>query len=338
MSRHVSPPLIRAAAVTLVVVVFFTITTPGFTAESDVRVIIDGLLTIGLASLGLGVTMIAGEFDLSVPATATLAGLLAMRAAGPGMVIGILVGAGVGLLIGVIQGGIVRVLRISSLVLTLGTSLVITGGAYIAAGQSAGSSASIAAPSLGFAETLQRPLWIFDPGSLVAIALFVIVGLALQFSSVGRDIVAAGGGRKEATAAGVKVGRAIVIAFAVSGVLAGLLGGLVSAETGGASPTAFTDLLLNAVTAAFIGGVTLRGGEGSALGIALGVITLGAILNGLNLHSVPYYVDDLAIGGVLVGFVMWDVGAEGIARHARGFMSTARRVAGREPHVFEARR
>lgn len=314
MRISVPPSLIKAIVTMVVVFLAFYWTTPGFALESNFRIIIDSLLVFGLASLGLGVTMIAGEFDLSFPATAALSGLIAMRMAEHGMLIGILCGIAVGALIGLIQGVIVRTLRINSIVLTLGTSLIILGAAYMAANQDAGSSASIASPDLSVAEKLQQAIFVFTPGSLIAISAFVLIGLALQFTRIGRQIVAIGGGRAEATAAGVPVGRAIITAFVVSGFLAGMLGGLVTAEIGGASPTTFSDLLLRAVTAAFIGGVTLRGGEGTPLGIAIGAITIGMTLSGLSLRAVPYYVNDLVIGGLLIVMVLVELTTPGVRR------------------------
>ena len=314
MRSPLSPALTKALVTLVATFVVFVVAAPGFAQQSNVRIIFDSLLVFGLASLALGVTMIAGEFDLSFPAIAALSGLVAMRVADHGMLLGIAAGVLVGAGVGLTQGLIVRFTKIASIVLTLGTSLVILGVAYLAANTDAGSSASIPSPDLGFADTLQRQVWVFTPGSLIAIAVFVLVGLALQLTRIGREITAIGGGRDEATAAGVPVGRAIVVAFIASGMLAGLLGGLVTAEIGGASPTTFSDLLLRAVTAAFIGGVTLRGGEGSPLGIAIGVLTIGMILSGLSLMAVPYYVNDLVIGGLLIVLVVVDLALPAVTR------------------------
>jgi len=72
---------------------------------------------------------------------------------------------------------------------------------------------------------------------------------------------------------------------------------------GSASARQFDDLLLNAVTAALVGGVSLSGGRGSALGIAIGVLTLRLLNSGLSLQGAPFYVTSLAIGILLMAVV-----------------------------------
>jgi ribose transport system permease protein len=311
MRRHLNLPLVSALAAVLVVYVSFASTTPGFATSNVLFIVLGQFPVFGLAALGLGVTMMAGEFDLAFPYTATLTGMLAMRTAGGGIVLGIAIGVGAGMLIGLLQGLAIYLLRIPSLVFTLCTGFVFAGAAYMV------SNTTIVSPDITFGLSLQSRIGIFSPSSLIALGIYGTLGLFLAYVRFGREILAIGGGRDEAISAGVPLVRPLVVAFGISGTLAGLTGALVAAQTGVASPEAFDTLLLNAVTAAFIGGVSLRGGRGNPLGIALGVFTLGLLMSGLSLRGAPYYTTTLVTAGVLLLLIVIDLATPRIARLAR---------------------
>lgn len=303
MRRHFSLPFTSAILVTAGVFGYFALTTPGFATANTTYVVISQFTLFGLAALGMGTTMLAGEFDLAFPYTAALAGIVAMQVAtADSMVLGLAAGVALGLLVGVIGGVLINALSIPSLVLTLGTGLVLSGIAYLV------SETTVVTPDPQFALSLQAHWWIFSPSSLISLGLFVAVGLFLGFAKPGREILAIGGGRVEAIAAGVPLWRPILVAFAISGTLAGFTGGLVAAQTGGAGPTSFNGVLLNAVTAAFIGGVSLRGGRGNPVGIALGVLTLGFLGSGLSARGAPYYVTTLATASILLVLLVLELG------------------------------
>ena len=130
--------------------------------------------------------------------------------------------------------------------------------------------------------------------------MFVLLGLFLTRTRFGREIYAVGGGRVEAAGAGIRSTRPLVIAFAISGCLAGLAGALSAIKSGSAQPVGFENLLLPAVTAALIGGVSLFGGVGTVIGIALGAFTLRCVISVLYLEGSQFYVENLATGLLLL--------------------------------------
>ena len=82
-------------------------------------------------------------------------------------------------------------------------------------------------------------------------------------------------------------------------------------KTGSVNPAiGFNDLLLPSVTAALIGGVSLLGGRGTALGIFVGVLTIRFIASGLSLQGAPFHVTSLAIGAVLLTVIVFDLATE----------------------------
>ncbi len=297
-----APEVWRAAALGAVVFVYFALTQDGFATTNNLYTVMQGMVFLGLGALAFGLTMIAGEMDLAVPSTATVAGVVAIRVADHGLVLSLAAAIGVGLAIGLAQGVLIRLVRLHSVVITLGTSSALIGLAVILSG-----TATAVSPDLELASDVQQRFFVFSPGSLAAIAVFVFIGIGLRFTKWGVEVRAAGGGRNEATAAGVPIWRPIIIVFACSGVLAALLGALASISVGSVSAASFDSLLLNAVAAALIGGVSLAGGRGSALGIAIGVITLRFVNSGLSLAGQAFYVVNLAIGMLLFFVVLLDL-------------------------------
>jgi ribose/xylose/arabinose/galactoside ABC-type transport system permease subunit len=136
------------------------------------------------------------------------------------------------------------------------------------------------------------------------------VGLLLAYTRIGREVYAVGGARTESRAAGVAEVRPIVLVFALAGMLAALAGALASLRSGSAGPRAYDTLLFSSVTAVLIGGISLYGGRGRVLGIAVGVLTLQFLLAALALESAPFWAASLATGSLLLAFLLVELAAE----------------------------
>lgn len=266
-----------------------------FLTESNMFTVMEGFAFVGLVALGVGITIIAGEFDLSVASLAAVSGILALQITGLPLVptviiVGLIAGA-----FGAVQGFLIDKLGISSLVFTIGTLIGLRGLAFIISDEK-----TVIAQDVTQADALREQYFIFSPFSLFTIAMFVLLGVFLARTRVGREIYAIGGGRAEARGAGIRATRPLVIAFAISGALAGIAGALSAMKSGSAQPTGFENLLLPAVTAALIGGVSLFGGVGSVIGIALGAFTLRCVISLLYLEGSQFYVENLVTGLLLL--------------------------------------
>lgn len=283
----------------LVVGVFFALIDRHFATVNNVYAIVEGFAFAGAVALGVGVTIIAGEFDLSVGSVAGVCGVIAVKlvSAGFGLVPCIAVTVVIALAFGMLQGLVIGWLRISSLVFTVGTLVGVRGLAYMLSNEK-----TVVLPfdKLTYADAVQTQIGVLSPFSLTTTAIFIVVGLLLAYSRYGREIYAIGGGRSEAIGAGTSALRPLVVAFGLSAALAGFSGAMLSIKSGSAPPAALDTLLLPAVTAALIGGTTLQGGRGSVLGIALGVITLRFVDSELSLTGSQYYVESLATGVLLL--------------------------------------
>lgn len=310
------PELVRVLVLAVLAYLFFAVTEPGFATLGNLFAIMEGLVFLGLPALAFGLTMIAGELDLSVPATATVAAVLAFKYT-DSILEGLLLGAAAGLLIGVLQGFLVWSVRLHSVVITLGTSAALIGAATLLS-----NTQTIAIGNLDLSVQIQqRILRIFSPGSLIAVALFLLAGLFLHRTRWGVEIRSIGGGRNEALAAGVPLWRPTVLVFTLSGGLSAVFGVLASIGVGSINPLSFRNLLLKAVAAALIGGVSLYGGRGTALGIAIGTFTLRFVRSGMSLGGRPSFAIDMAIGLLLLFVVVLDLASNkgGLRRLAAGW-------------------
>ena len=291
--------VIRAVFMAMVYLAFAS-QLPSYHTVNGIAALLDGAVLIELVAVGIGVTMLAAEFDLSVGSLAAVIGVFAIELIAGGMSIplALVIAVAAAAVYGGLQGLIIAVTGINSLVFTIGTLIGLRGFALIISNEN-----SVTIPIPRLTETdffAQRFLGILSPLSIILIIVLVLVGLFLSYTVWGREIYAIGGGRAEARAAGVSVVRPMVIAFALSGGLAGLGGALSSVRLGSATPLGFDTLLLSAVTACLMGGIALEGGRGNVLGIFIGLLTLRFLVGGVASLGAPYWLQSLAIGSLLI--------------------------------------
>jgi ribose transport system permease protein len=264
---------------------------------ANVYDIFQNFASYGLVALALGITIIAGEFDLSVSSMYLLGGMVAVLTGGASPLAGIVAALGTAILVGLIQGGLIARFRLNSMPVTLGGYLVVLGITYIL-----GHNKSVLYDNFTVGLRLDEPVaQIFSIRSLVSLGIFVLAAVVLRYLRVGRDIRAIGGDRRAARVAGVSVDRLLVGVFVVSALGAALPGALLSYSLATASPTNIGfDVLTFSATAALIGGVSLSGGKGGAVGIAAGVLSLSVLQEILAILRSPDYVSSLITGGLLV--------------------------------------
>ncbi|MEM6526719.1 MAG: hypothetical protein AAF653_00405, partial [Chloroflexota bacterium] len=128
------------------------------------------------------------------------------------------------------------------------------------------------------------------------------------------EIYAIGGARREALAAGVPLTRPMIITFAISAFCAGLAGAIIGLRAGSAQPLGLQGLILTGPTAAFVGGVSISCGKGSAFGAALGTVTIALLQIGLIFLATPAYIGRLAIGTLLTVVIIVEIGARWLDR------------------------
>jgi ribose/xylose/arabinose/galactoside ABC-type transport system permease subunit len=258
--------------------------------------------TISLVTLGLGLTMMIREFDLSVVGMYGMAGCVAVLTGTQHPWLGLWLALAIGLTAGIVQGFIIVRLRLSSVGVTLGGLLVFVGIAFVLT-----ESRSLPYDNLDVALLLNERIGgIFSLRSLVPIAFFAVAAVIFAWTRLGRDIIAIGSDRRAAITTGVKVDTLIIGIFAVSGLCAALSGALLSYSLASASPAGLSDVIAPAAAGGILGGVSLGGGSGRPLGIAAGALTLAVLRSGLNAVGAPPFVNDITMGTVLLAVAILD--------------------------------
>jgi len=297
-------------AILAVVWAYFLVTTPAFRV-GGLAVTMDGFALLGLVCLGLGVTMIAGELDLSSAPVAAYSGIVAVQLAEevglwPALLLVAIFAAG----FGAFQGWLIGALGISSLVLTLGALIWLRGLAYVVTDGS-----PVLLTDFSIADVLLKRVGPFTASTFVALGAFVLVALFLRYVRLGREIYAIGGSRREAMSSGVPLRRTLSISFAISASCAALAGALASLRGGSGSWNAFPDLLLLAAAAALVGGISIAGGRGTVWHIALGVAIVSVVQVGLVARRAPNYEAQAIIGSVLLLIVALElIGTRSVSR------------------------
>lgn len=258
--------------------------------------------TLGLVALGLGLSMLVREFDLSVAGIVGLAGCIAVMTGAASPWLGVLLGVGAGAASGVLQGLIMTRLQLSSVGVTLGGLLTLQGITYVLS-----ENKTIGYPNVAVALDLNAPIaGLVSVRSACALAVFAFAALVMRYTHLGRDVIATGSDRRASRIAGLNTDRVIIGVFAASGACAALAGVLLSYGLGAASPVALADVLAPAAAAAIVGGVSVAGGRGSPTGIAAGVLTLCILRSGLSAIGVEPHVHDLVTGGILAVIAILD--------------------------------
>jgi ribose/xylose/arabinose/galactoside ABC-type transport system permease subunit len=258
--------------------------------------------TFGLVALGLGLSMLVREFDLSVAGIVGLAGCIAVMTGAENPWLGVVLGVGAGLVSGTLQGLIMTRLHLSSVGVTLGGLLTLQGITYVLT-----ENKTISYPNIAVALQLNEPVAnLLSVRSAVALAVFALAAAVMTYTHIGRDVIATGSDRRASRIAGLNTDRVIIGVFAASGAAAALAGVLLSYSLGAASPIALADTLAPAAAAAIVGGVSVVGGRGSPLGIAAGVLTLCILRSGLSAIGVAPHVHDLVTGGILIFIAVLD--------------------------------
>lgn len=268
---------------------------PNFRGFSSGYSILEGFALLGLVALGLSVTIIAGELDLSVGSMAAVAGVLAVLCSPLGLILSIIIAVSFGALFGAAQGYLIARTGINSLVLTIGTLILLRGLAYMLSGN-----APLPLSDYTVSDPLLVRYGVLSIGSIVALTILVLLGAFLAYSKWGREIYAIGGASKEAVTAGVPKVRPITIAFAVSAGCASLAGAMATIRGGSAAPENYSGLLLTAAAAALLGGVSLHGGRGTVLNVFIGTAILSVIASGLAARGSDAATVQLVTGALLL--------------------------------------
>lgn len=300
-----------------VVVALFAVVAPeGFLSVFNAKTIATQTVIVGLASIGATFVIRSGGIDLSVGSAIALASVvtaLAMKA-GLGELLSAALGVAAGAAVGAVNGGLVTLLKLPPFIVTLGTL-----GAARGAAKWLGDEQKVDAPSGWLKQFMSKnpelPGGLQDvlPGWLVLAPGVWLLGLAalaaaflMRRTVFGTWTTAVGSNEPTARLCGVPVERTKFAIYVLAGAMAGLAGVLQFGRLTVGDPTTAMGKELDVIAAVVIGGASLSGGTGTILGAMIGAFLMATLANGCNLSGVPNYVQEILIGGIIVGAVALD--------------------------------
>lgn len=304
----------------ILVMLFFSVRTTAFASVDNLLDILRAVSILTIVALGVTFSVVVNGFDVSVGAVTGLAVILSSAL----MVIwkvpwyfAVLICLAVGAVIGWLNSVLIIRLRIPDLLATLGMlylvqglQMSITKGDAVYKGMT-----NPWSPTRAIADGAMHPDFLrlgqgFILSSesfrgipipvLIMLAVALIAFVFLELSRFGRIFYAVGGNIEAARLAGIDVNKIRTFAYVISGVLATMGGLVLAARIGSGAVKAGDPYLLDGVAATYFGFAVLNARRANVFGTVLGAVFVGVMLNGLTMMNIPWYIQDVIKGLVLI--------------------------------------
>lgn len=256
----------------------------------------------GIIALGVMLTILVGQIDLSVGSMMSLAGFFALYCNQYSVVLGIVVPLAAGAATGCINAFLVTKMRIMAFIATLSMMLCLRGVTLVLTGENT-YGAKVSIPFFDFIGRGAIYTYISMP-AIIFVACLVVFWFILARTPLGRSLYATGGNEEAAVMMGVRVTLAKWFAYISSGVLAAVAGIMLVSRVGAAYPLSGDGGELEAIAAAVIGGTLLTGGKGNVFGTMVGALIIALIRNIFNMQSTFSTFWEKVITGILVLIVV----------------------------------
>ncbi|RWY74040.1 ABC transporter permease [Rhizobium leguminosarum] len=285
-------------AVAVLIFIFNSLASPYFLDAWNLSDATFNFTEKAMIAFAMALLVISGEIDLSVAAIIALAstamGAAAQAGIGtPGLVA---IGIGTGLACGTFNGVLVSVLKLPSIVVTIGTMSLFRGISYIVLGDQAYGKypADFAYFGQGYV------VWVFSFEFVLFIVLAILFAILLHATNFGRQVYAIGNNDFAARFSGIPVERVKFILFLLTGVMSGVAAVCLTSRLGSTRPSIAQGWELEVVTMVVLGGISILGGSGTIVGVVIAAFVMGLVTFGLGLLNVPGIVMSIFIGLLLI--------------------------------------
>ena len=291
-------------AIVIVIFIIMSFASPYFLTKINIHSLLLSLSITAIIAVGMTNLLISGGFDLSVGSVVGFTGMLAallVKNFGLPIILSVIITLAVGALIGLFNGLMIAKVGINPFIVTLAGLSLFRGLTYIVNdGQQV---AQLGKVFEGIGQTvflgIQLPIYYAF--------VFIIMGdFLLRKNSFLRQNYFIGGNENASRLLGIQVDKVKIINYILMSTITAFAGIVMVSRMGAAMVYAGTGLELHVITAVIIGGASLSGGEGSAIGAFLGSLIMVLIINMLSLLSVSIYWQTFVIGAVLLVAVTLD--------------------------------
>ncbi|MBY5546722.1 ABC transporter permease [Rhizobium leguminosarum] len=285
-------------AVAVLIFIFNSLASPYFLDAWNLSDATFNFTEKAMIAFAMALLVISGEIDLSVAAIIALAST-AMGAAAqigigtPGL---FAIGIGTGLACGIFNGVLVSVLKLPSIVVTIGTMSLFRGISYIVLGDQAYGKYPTDFAYFGQGYVV----WVFSFEFVLFIVLAILFAILLHATNFGRQVYAIGNNDFAARFSGIPVERVKFILFLLTGVMSGVAAVCLTSRLGSTRPSIAQGWELEVVTMVVLGGISILGGSGTIVGVVIAAFVMGLVTFGLGLLNVPGIVMSIFIGLLLI--------------------------------------
>ena len=302
-------------ALALEIIIFSLLSENFFTADNLLNVTNQATF-IAIIAVGMTFVIISAGIDLSVGSVFALVGIITAGVLTLDITplwlrlpLALLAGLAVGLCAGLFSGLMISRFNVAPFIATLAMMTICRGLASLSPPifghglkiQSTISGLPGAFGAIGKGHILGIPAPV-----IVMVVVYVIGGVVLHQSRLGRYTYAIGGNEEAARLSGIDVRRVKLLVYILCGGLTALSGIILASKMGVGDPKVGVLYELDAIAAVVIGGTTLMGGRGSMLGTFIGAMIIQVLYNGLNLVGVSSFLQKVIIGIVILAAVLID--------------------------------
>lgn len=293
------------ASLSLMIIMFIFV--PNFATAANITTVMGQMSYMGIATVGLAFVLIGGGNDLSIGSVISISsvfGVMVMTnvAGNFSVPLGVIVMIVTGLVISLINGVMVAYLKINAFMMTLITQMLFEGVALLVTDAKTITGVPGVFLTTANIRILSIPLSVF-----VMLAIFIVGQYILSKTTYGRRLFATGANAKAAKLVGVKTGRMLLSAYLICGLMGGIAGIIMTARLGVGSPSSGSNIIMEIMSAAIIGGNSLFGGKGTIIGAAFGALLLCLISNGLTLLGIEYTITMIVKGAIILFAVVIDM-------------------------------
>ncbi len=262
------------------------------------------LVELGLLTLAMSASIISGGMDLSIGAMTSLSTVLLsifMGTMGMNMWVSILIAMIIALICGVLNGFLCGFLKINPMLATLGTQALYTGiGLVVSKGVTI--------------QCIREEFFFFGQGRIVGllpfqtVILIVVVALSvvlISHSIWGRRIYLIGSSPEAARFAGINYEWNIMLVYIYSAFMSFICAIIIASRISGGRADVADPLVLQSVSAAVFGGISITGGAGNIIGAMIGVIIFTLVSNGMNMMNASQFLQQIIIGSILLAVLIF---------------------------------
>jgi len=286
---------------------FFLVFAPNFASPANLLNVLKDTSFLAILALGFALAFTTGELDLSVADIASLAAVVAgwLIHKNYDPAVAVAAALALGALLGTFNGFVVTSLRVPSLIATLGTAAIARGLAFmITQGV-----AFVGRWPTGFTGLARGNTFGISNLVIWLVAVVALAYVLLAWTRTGAHMIATGEADEAARLAGIATRRMKRLGLLLSGLLAGVTAVLLSANLSSAAPNMAGDYFLYAIAAVLLGMTMFEPGRPNVAGTVFAALVLKVLGNGLILMGASYYVQDMALGAIIIGSVAFSASA-----------------------------